>query len=174
MLIIAVDPGKSGAIATWEHGSLIYVDHMPLTETDLWDYFRCLSMFDGQRRTAITCICERITGHRAGNAASTSVTLAMNAGACRMACIGNEIPLNPPEGVMPAVWMEKVVPGRPKGRKLAKGEKRTTREEYELKKARKQYIRDAMQKLYPHLKVTLVNADALGILTYELRRRGLA
>ena len=40
------------------------------------------------------------------------------------------------------------------------------------KGARKRAIRELMARRYPHLKVTLSTADALGILTWSLERRG--
>lgn len=39
------------------------------------------------------------------------------------------------------------------------------------KSARKHFIRDEMQRRYPHIKVTLKNADALGMLTAMMDKR---
>ncbi len=140
--IISIDPGQTGAIVVRYQDGKISAYSMPETIGDLWDTF-CEDFDDPE------CIMENVGGYVPGNSGPGAVKFAKHIGQLEMALYAAGIPTTK---VAPAVWMRAI--------RVPKLEK----------KYRKHWIKDAMQRLYPTIKVTLVNADALGILTYYLSR----
>jgi hypothetical protein len=153
--LIAIDPGLSGGIA-WrgsDHdGSMVVCFNMPKTIKDMYD---CL---DGLKKSLINpmVMMEKVGKHRMGNSAQSSATFAKHVGHLEMALVTTGLPTYE---VTASSWMKEIVPGRPKG------------VESQQVRARKNYIKDLMQRHHPHLKVTLATADALGILEYAIRNQ---
>lgn len=151
--IIAVDPGANGAIVVASIDDagvqMISIYNMPDTDKDLWDVVSSLSSGLDFSKDSLFAYIERVGGYMPGNSGPASVKFADHCGALRMAFIAAEIPLI---RILPHTWMKSVMGALPKD-----------------KKARKNLIKAEMQRRYPHIKVTLNNADALGILTYALQ-----
>jgi len=168
-IYIGIDPGQRGAIAVRDVMGGVYVDKMPATPTDRFDYLREIAETARMEDVAVVAAIERV-GHffpvgpkcpvcgkqKGGGSPASMVSLGINYGELRGFLIAKGISV---EGVMPNPWMDVVVPGRPKGKKS------TT--------PRKNYIKGIMQELYPRVKVIQQTADALGILTWLLRQRGV-
>jgi len=151
MMIVAIDPGKKGGIA-WAHGRDVIVQAMnlPLTPTSIYEALQDI-MGEGKGRCFI--VLEKTGTYRAGNSGPSSVTFARHCGSLEGLMVGMGLPYTQ---VSPQRW-QKSMGALPKDKAL-----------------RKRKIKEIMQARYPHLKITLATADALGILTYELMRRRLA
>lgn len=144
-MIIAIDPGKNGAIA-WANvystvKATIGVTPMGDTCSDILGQLNTLS------RTRTVAYIEDVGFHVMGNNASSSAKFARHVGHIEMACIacGFEI-----HYIKPAKWMDKFLGSRAKGMKD--------------KAERKRQIKEKVQQLYPGIKVTLQNADAIAML----------
>lgn len=148
-ILIAIDPGLSGGIA-WVTEEEIGCVKMPGTIKDLYDF---LSVFTVKESLVMM---EKVGKHRLGNSAQSSATFAKHVGHLEMALVACELPTHE---VTATGWMKEIVPGRPKG------------VESHQVRARKNYIKDQMQRRHPHLKVTLATADALGILGYLMKNQ---
>jgi hypothetical protein len=149
-VLVAIDPGKSGGIAWRDSVGNIGTDKMPETIKELAVYleeFRCIA-------NPPLFLMEKVGKHRLGNSAQSSATFAKHVGHLEALLIANELRTYE---VAATKWMNEIVPGRPKGVEGAQV------------RARKNYIKDMMQRHHPHLKVTLATADALGILEYLIR-----
>jgi hypothetical protein len=164
-MILAIDPGAAGGIAWYDAGTVDAIQ-MPDGMTALCDWLR------SERHHILRCHIEKVGMHRQGNAASSSATFARHCGHIEAACYLLGYPV---VEVTPAKWMDaikvpKFDPPKPKPMpKQGSPEHKAYRRACdEAKRKRKAWIRDAMQRRYPHLKVTLKTADALGILTYAL------
>lgn len=145
MLTIAIDPGASGGIvAAGDDGRPVALK-MPDTPKDIYDLLYGLAI----HHSAVRAIVEKVGMHRQGNNASASCKFARHCGHIEMALIALGIPFEEPT---PQKWM-KSLGVMPKD-----------------KTERKNRIKDLMQRKYPNIKVTLWNADALGILTYTLEK----
>ena len=146
-MITAIDPGATGAIAHWDRfaDGLVSAIKMPDTPKDLYDYLQDLSRGGP---VGAKMICEKVGGYMPGNSGPSACKFARHCGHLDMALLAVGVPH---EFVTPHTWMKSVMGTVPKE-----------------KKDRKNAIKQKMQQLYPHIKVTLVNADALGILTYAL------
>ena len=144
--MVAIDPGASGGIAYTDNEGIVQAENMPDGMTAIGDRIRNLAV---ELHYPITII-EQVGMHRMGNNASASVKFSRHCGHIEMACYMCSLPT---EQVAPGVWM-KYIHQFPKGTE---------------KKDRKNYFKDEMQRRYPHLKVTLKTADALGILTWASR-----
>lgn len=149
MRVIAIDPGLSGGIAWFDVGvGKVDAIKMPATPMDLLTFVRELWRED------VYCLMENVGGSRPGNAAKGARTFAVHQGHLEMALLATGIST---QKVTPVKWMNHLVPGRTKGA-----------ENYSK---RKNQIKAAVQARYPHLKVTLATADALGILIYALENQ---
>jgi len=136
--IIAIDPGATGSIAFTIHDPpFIACIPMPKGMTNQLDIL--LSM------TPATTYIENVGGYMPGNSGPASVKFARHIGNIEAALYILKFPTIK---VSPSSWM----------RTLGKFSKD--------KMSRKREIKDLMARQYPFIKVTLTNADALGILTY--------
>lgn len=143
MIVVGVDPGKSGGLALLRQFvpgvvDILDVVKMPATDVDLWGWWRDLVAMPD------FAVIERVHAMPRQGVTST-FAFGRSYGMLRMAAIAAEIPL---EEVTPQKWQ------RAMGC-LSKGDKNVT-------KAR-------AQELYPKVKVTHAIADALLIATYGLR-----
>lgn len=147
---IACDPGKSGAFARiivpQEGAHHIETWDMPETEKDLLDLVKELA-----KGIDVKGMLERVNG-MPGQSGVAMFTFGRGYGNIRMALISAGIPF---DDVSPQKWQAYL--GIPKKKKL---EKKTTH---------KNRLKAKAQELYPNVKVTLANADALLIATYLLR-----
>lgn len=147
--LIAIDPGANGALALRTPEGEVEVHKMPGTPKDLLDLLDDLTIQDS-KMDDLFAVVENVGGYRPGNSAPSAVKFARHCGHLDMALIASEIPH---ERVAPSVWMRAVLKTVPPE-----------------KAARKNAIKMEMQRLYPGIKVTLWSADALGMLTYLIRR----
>lgn len=142
--ILAIDPGAKGAIAfgSVEYGVVYEVEvvRMPETQADLWEWLR-RTLYDTD-----AAYIENVGGYRPGNSGPAAVKFARQVERCEMALTCLYISW---ERVAPSKWMKYVLGTVPPD-----------------KKERKHAIKEAMQRRYPHLPITLDNADALGIFTW--------
>ena len=166
-MIVAIDPGQRGAIVSWDEGKI-----------EFWDDARLQVELEKSRRD-IRIYLEDVGMHIRGDSASRSVLFARMIGRLEgmITTLGYEI-----KYVRPQVWLQVVAPDRPKSltkkereawiatlgkRAVLEGIKRANAAR---KRARKRYIKELMQARFPNLRVTLDNADALGILSYALTK----
>lgn len=150
MLLIAIDPGATGGIATMNtHDGRVVVIKMPDTPKDILELFGGLGCMDGQVKAVMEGISSGVFLHSgqggAAQKAASMCKLHRHCGHVEMALIATGIPF---ESVSPQKW-QKSMGALPKD--LA---------------ARKRKIKDLMQRKHPNVKVTLWNADALGILEW--------
>lgn len=142
-MIIAIDPGISGAIAFLDDDGRVGVDSMPPTLRDIAEHLISLG--------PSVAYLEDVGRHVQGNNAQASATFARHCGALEMALVCLRIPF---QSIAPRKWQKAYTLPKDKADK-------------------KRAIRDLMQRRYPDIKVTLVNADALAILTAATDRIGL-
>lgn len=145
-MIIAIDPGMSGAISFIDREQCVAVQSMPDTIYDIKSMI-CDLQLDSDIRAVII---EKVGGYMPGNSGPAAVKFARHCGQLDGLVAGMQLPV---EYITPTKWMKAVLLTVPKE-----------------KNDRKNAIKLKMQQLYPHLKVTLKTADALGILTYALEK----
>jgi hypothetical protein len=141
--MLAIDPGASGAFAYHDMDGVIQTKVMPEGMTAQVDFIRTLAMYHRE------CIMENVGFHMPGNSAVATSKFARHCGHLEAVCYAYGISV---QYVAPQSWMKK----------LGTWSKD--------KRERKAQIKEAMARLYPHLKVTLKTADALGILTFAMRK----
>jgi len=141
MNYIAIDPGKTGAIAWWD-GESVNVRKMGDTVTDIAEILRDMM--------ANSVAWLELVHSMPRDGVKGAFSFGQNFGQLQGVLSALMIPY---EEMPPEKWM-KLLGRMPKDR--AK---------------RKKDIRDRMQKLYPHIKVTLVNADALALLTVMMQTK---
>lgn len=143
--IIAIDPGAGGAIAWVDGDGDVFAGTMPPTFTDVADFLRSLKL--SLEPEGLRAVVEKVGGYVPGNSGPAAVKFGRHCGHVEMAlyCLGI-----PTTQIAPSMWMKKLGTF-PKD-----------------KTARKNAIKQMMATRYPHLRVTLKNADALGILTTEV------
>ena len=144
--MIAIDPGMSGAIAWRDRDGIVYTENMPETYPEIADFLRKLVL----ELKNFSCVMEKVGDFHPGNSGPASVKFSRHCGNLEstLYCLGISTTQVPPQ-----TWMKKLG-ALPKD-----------------KKERKNKIKEMMATRYPHLKVTLKNADALGILTTCFERR---
>ena len=143
--LITIDPGAKGGIAWRDTDGEVYAINMPDGMTAQVDELRNLSYC----AMPVRIVSEKVGYHRPGNNATASCKFARHCGHIEAAtyCLGI-----PTTQVAPNVWM-KVLGALPKD-----------------KKQRKKAIKEEVQRRFPHLKVTLYTADALGILIWATQQ----
>lgn len=140
MLLIAIDPGAKGGIAVFD-GETTKAYAMPETPKDILYCIDAIAITDSD----IRCVVEKVGFHVKGNSASSSCKFARHCGHVEMALIALGIPFS---DVTPQKWM-KWLGALPSD-----------------KTARKNAIKDNMQRLHPDIRVTLWNSDALALLEW--------
>lgn len=164
-VIIAVDPGASGAVAVFTPGERVVYHKTPTTERDTWDLFEQEALTALKHNYRITAYVEVVGGyigsnpdHPGSNPApgSAMFKFGVGYGGLRMAIIGNHIRLI---DVRPQTWMAAFsIPPR----KKSEGSKGKT--------AWKNRLKAKAQQLFPDEKVTLQICDALLIGDYAVRK----
>lgn len=140
MLLIAIDPGANGGIA-FSDGDSTKAIKMPETPKDILNGLDAISI----NYADVRCVIEKVGFHVQGNSASSSCKFARHCGHVEMALIALGIPFS---DVTPQKWM-KWLGALPSD-----------------KTARKNAIKDKMQRLHPDIRVTLWNSDALALLEW--------
>ncbi len=140
---IAIDPGASGGIAYRDADGIVRAEPMPEGMTAQVDRLRQLQAELGP----LTATIERVGGYMPGNSGPAAAKFAAHCGGLRYAvyALGIAAEREP----TPQTWM-KSLGALPKD-----------------KPERKRAIRDAMQRMHPHLDVTLKTADALAMLAWR-------
>jgi len=143
--VLAIDPGASGGLAWREADGIVYAEKMPEGMTAQVDKLR---EFACEGCTA--AIIEKTGTWFKGDHPSAACKFARHCGQIEAALYALGIPF---EEVAPGVWMRSMGT-------LPK-----------VKQARKNAIKEEMARRYPHLKVILGTADALGILTWYINKK---
>jgi hypothetical protein len=143
MKTIAIDPGVSGGFAWVDGNGDVHAVKMPDGMTGQADFLRSLAV----ELPGLTAVMEKVGGYREGNSGPSAATFARHCGNLEAALYVLGIPTIQ---VTPKKWMNAI--GVPP--KLKEVE-------------RKNWIKDLAARRFPHLKVTLATADALGILIYS-------
>lgn len=145
-MLIAIDPGMSGAIVyeTFDSDKVATIK-MPSTIRDLADELQHFKSYPD-----IFVWVERVGTYMPGNSGPAAVKFARHCGHIEMALTTLHIPF---DYITPSKWMKAVLMTVPKE-----------------KKDRKNAIKEKMQRLYPAIKVTLWNADAMGILHWAISK----
>lgn len=144
--MIAIDPGAGGGIAWCDEAGIVSAVAMPEGMTGQVDFLRMLHLELADSR----CVMEKCGTWFPGDHPTSACKFARHVGHLQAALYA--IGFSCAE-VAPGVW-QKSMGALPKD----KGD-------------RKRAIREAMQRRYPHLRVTLATADALAILTHERGRK---
>ena len=147
--LLAIDPGASGAIVSRTADGEIRVEKMPDTPMGILELLEDMTVQDA-KLDDLFCVVENVGGYRPGNSGPSACKFARHCGHLDMALLATEIPH---ERVAPSVWMRAVLKTVPSD----KGE-------------RKNAIKADMQRRFPMIKVTLWNADALGMLVYLMEK----
>jgi len=143
--LIAIDPGANGAIVVRTFDGSIISYKMPDTPKDLFELFKSLRQNDYD----VECMLEKVGGMpKMGG--SSMFNFGQGYGHIEMALIANEIKTTT---TSPQAWQKTMLIG-------TKSKLSTTEWKNKLKAK--------AQQLYPHIKVTLANADALLILEYAI------
>lgn len=142
--MMTIDPGANGGIAyhDWDAGVIAAVK-MPDGMTEVFDTLRRIVV----ENKISGCVMEKVGQHVMGNNASASAKFARHCGQLEASLYALTIPTIQ---VTPQKWMKAVF-----GTTLPRD-----------KQARKNAIKDEMARRYPHIKVTLALADALGLMVY--------
>jgi hypothetical protein len=170
MKLIAIDPGANGAVVMAIVNDLgilesIQANPMPDTPADILALFYRLMETDPQ---PTMCLTEKVGGYQPGNSGPAAVTFARHCGHLDIALIAAKIPY---EAVAPASWMKEFLITLPKSTYKKTGDKKADQKaKYDAKQVRKHAIQDKAQRIFPQVKVTLNNADALGLLHVLMRR----
>ena len=143
MQYMTIDPGFSGGIAYIDREGDTHAVPMPDGMTAQADLIREIAA----NNPGIECVIEKVGAYVKGNSGPAAATFAMHVGSLNamLYCFGI-----PTTQVSPQKWMKALGPFPTD------------------KKARKNAIKEKMARMYPHLKVTLKTADALGIYSYAI------
>lgn len=158
--LIGIDPGKSaGTMAIYVDGELLLEKLEADTPNELYTQ---TAEHSGLGDYRVVCLVEDAVvnmGFGGGpNIFMSATKLANHCGqldCCLSLCA---IPFTK---VRPSVWMNAMFPDRPKG----KGDKN--------KELRKWYIRDQAQLRFPDVKIPKYAGDAVGVLMYLMKERGV-
>jgi hypothetical protein len=141
--LLAIDPGASGGFAWLDSDGVVRAEKIPEGMTAMVDRLRELvTVLPG-----LAAVVEKVGLWMPGDHPNAATKFARGCGQIEAALYALGIPF---EDVAPGVWM-KCLGGLPKD-----------------KPERKRMIRELMARRYPHLRVTLDTADALGMLTWKL------
>jgi len=143
MKTLAIDPGVSGGFAWIDGNGDVCAVKMPDGMTAQADLLRSLAV----ELPGLTAVLEKVGGYRSGNSGPSAATFARHCGNLEAALYVLGVPT---KQVTPKQWMKAI--GVPPNLKEVE---------------RKNWIKDLAARRFPHLKVTLSTADALGMLIYS-------
>jgi uncharacterized protein YbjT (DUF2867 family) len=146
--LLAIDPGVSGGLAWVESDGVVRAERMPEGMTAVVDRLRELVT----ELPGLTAVIEKVGLWLPGDHPNSATKFARHCGHIEAALYALGIPF---VDVAPSVWMRSlgVLP--------------------KDKAPRKKAIRESMARRFPHLRVTLDTADALGILTWKRGKDGV-
>jgi len=153
-VLMAVDPGKAGGLAWRDQDGRTVADAMPETPGAVLEYVReIIRAADGAEN--VSALVEKVGGYAGGTGQPGSAMFRFGEGygfllGVLMAC-GVRVEL-----VTPQTWQKAVGLGH-RGRDQSKADW-------------KRKLRAQAERLFPGVKVTLANADALLLLEYGRRR----
>lgn len=139
--ILCIDPGASGGLAIGRQDGTIEAYAMRDGMTEQIDAIRHIAATN----PGLMAVIEKVGFHRPGNSAVSTAKFARHCGHLEAALYSVGVPF---EEVAPGVWM-KALGALPAD-----------------KTARKNAIKETVARRFPHLKVTLKTADALGMLVW--------
>lgn len=145
--MIAIDPGANGAIVYSLSDGGIAVKELPTGIDEIMEAIRDARFGDGDTTRSLYCFIEQVGSYMPGNSATAAVKFARHCGHVEMAVHAAGLAM---VQVSPQKWM-KHLGSLPKE-----------------KADRKRAIKSMMALRFPDEKVTLKNADALGIYCYAL------
>lgn len=149
-LIIAIDPGKNGAIVLRNGDKVVCVDNMPDTCIDLTDIIEGYKLYATDLKTSLVAYLEVV--HAMPNQGTVSMfTFGQGFGHLEQVLADFRIRT---VKVRPAQWEKE----------LGLTDKKGTE-----KRVHKNKLKQRAQELFPDVKVTLANADALLISEYAHR-----
>ena len=160
--ILAIDPGAGGGMAWRSETGEIAAVKMPEGVTEQCAAIRALH--------PAQVVVERVGTYMPGNSGPAAVSFARHCGNLEGIIVALGLPMIPPKGATPQTWQNTM--GLTKHEPIDKALDPATRKRIlaERKAQRKNEIKELMQRRYPHLKVTLATADALGILTWAMEQ----
>lgn len=154
-IVIAVDPGLSGATAVYYPNGKV-VTYPFESEFDQKELIKSLAETAKLENTPIRAVVEKVGGFAGAKQPGNSMfNFGQNYGAHLMCLMAFEIPT---ELVRPQEWQK----GLSKTPKLAN--------KAAAKAQHKRDLKDYASRLFPYLNVTLKNADALLILNHTLKQ----
>jgi len=161
--IIAIDPGAAGGIAILRAGLIPETYNMPSTNADIRD------LLEELEPTNTIIYCERVGTYMPGNSGPSAAKFAEHVGALKGIICALRTPVIFPT---PAAWIHDFI-GKPNYvEKKADYEAKAWKQILAKRKnERKNKIKARAQEMFPHLKVTLKTADALGILQYGIQNQ---
>jgi hypothetical protein len=158
--LLVIDPGASGGIA-WEGNNLTDCCNMPEGMTGFVDKIRELQadFFPDEFKAVM----EDVGTYMPGNSGPAAVTFARHCGNLEAAlyCLGIETIEVPPKKWMATMLLTKF---EPLSKTLPDKERATILAQ--RKAIRKNEIKEYVARRFPHCKVTLKTADALGMLLW--------
>jgi hypothetical protein len=160
--LIAIDPGASGGIAYDIDGATACVA-MPGTVKDIADEIKNLIPYPNNV-AGVFCLIEKVGGYMPGNSGPAAAKFARHCGVLEGILVTLSVPF---DDVLPAKWEQWLI-GKPDYPKFPKDILPADKSRIlsERKRERKNKIKEKVQRLYPHLNITLATADAVGILAY--------
>jgi crossover junction endodeoxyribonuclease RuvC len=182
MIVIGIDPGKSGGFAVLFAGQDVSTHKMPATYPEIWDLLKQITLPTAMAN-AIAYM--EIVHAMPGEGVSSVETFLKNVGHLEMACYGLGIPLH---RVAPATWQKGLgVPTIGAGARPVQNsdygetdaEFKTRRKVWQAarntgRRDKKNALKQIAQERFPYVSVTLATCDALLIADYGRRmRRGL-
>lgn len=140
--ILGIDPGKNGGIAVLDADTneIVDVTAMPSTLTDISDFV--------ERYSDAVCAVIETVHSMPGQGVASMFTFGQYYGYVQMAVVAHKVRCI---DVLPSKWQSSL------GVKAKKGEPKV---------AHKNRLKELAQKLFPKVKVTLKNADALLLAEY--------
>ena len=151
-MIIAIDPGLKGGIAWTKSDVLPNAVKMPSTPKEIIELLRHLKCVCGD-----VCYLEKVNAMPKQGCKGTW-TFAEHYGAVKAILLCLEIPM---VEVSPQKWQKAIGASRP-----SLPDNATPSQREANKREGKKNIKQIVEARYPHLRITLATADALGILMY--------
>jgi hypothetical protein len=158
-MIIAVDPGKSGAVS-WMHDCVVLTENTPETEGDIVSLFLSIIGMRKPGESAVMYI-EQLNGYAGGTGQPGSMMFTMAKYYWCWIFLAHAFDIRH-HLVTPQKWQKEINIGK---RGTLKGS--TPSERYRIQKDWKNKLKAEAQRLYPMLgSITLNNCDSLLILEY--------
>jgi hypothetical protein len=173
VLVIGIDPGKSGGIAWCGDDGVVSAVKMPETETDVTEFLRKLSYIRPaftETRQHVVVYLERVASFP-GDGGAAMFTFGRGFGYLLGTLAAFKCPV---VEVLPLKWKRtlSVLPTK-NPKPDSESDEQRRRRKYEHKTKLKKASKDKAQKLFPHLKITHMTSEALLIMEYGRITEGL-